>query len=204
MSKIVAFISLTLDGVMQAPGRPDEDRRGKFEHGGWATPYADETSAKLAGEGMQNTGAMLLGRRTYEDLLPHWNKTGGPFKDMLNNVPKHVASRSLEEPLPWPNSSLLDGDVTKAVRALRKKDGKDIVILGSGKLVRSLLADHLVDEFILLIHPLVLGSGQRLFDKGGPGETFELVDTRMTPTGVIAVTYRRTDHGPKAQSEPTS
>jgi dihydrofolate reductase len=197
MSKIIVFNSVTLDGVMQAPGRPDEDRRGGFTHGGWSAPYADEESGKLAAEGMQSTGAMLLGRRTYEDLLPHWNKTGGPFKDMLNNVPKYVASKTLKEPLAWPNSSLLEGELTKAVAALRKKDGKDIVILGSGDIVRKLLAKQLVDEFILLIHPLVLGDGQRLFDAGGPGAVFELADTRTTTTGVIAATYRRKDRKPK-------
>jgi dihydrofolate reductase len=188
---------VTLDGVMQAPGRPDEDRRGGFTHGGWGVPYADEETGKLAAEGMQSTGAMLLGRRTYEDLLPHWNRAGGPFKDMLNNTPKYVASTTLKEPLPWPNSSLLEGELTKAVAALRKKDGKDIVILGSGDVVRKLLAKQLVDELILLIHPLVLGSGQRLFDDGGPGAVFELVDTRTTTTGVIAATYRQEDRGPK-------
>jgi dihydrofolate reductase len=197
MSKIIVFNSVTLDGVMQAPGRADEDRRGGFTHGGWSVPYADEESGKLAAEGMQTTGAMLLGRRTYEDLLPHWNKAGGPFKDMLNNTPKYVASTTLKEPLPWPNSSLLKGELTKAVAALRKKDGKDIVILGSGDVVRKLLAKQLVDEFILLIHPLVLGSGQRLFDDGGPGAAFELADSRTTTTGVIAATYRRKDRKPK-------
>jgi dihydrofolate reductase len=196
MSKVIVFNSVTLDGVMQAPGRPDEDRRGGFKHGGWSVPYADEETGKLAAEGMQTTGAMLLGRRTYEDLLSHWNKAGGPFKDMLNEMPKHVVSRTLKEPLPWPNSSLLDGELTKAVATLRKQDAKDIVILGSGEVVRTLLAKQLVDELILLIHPLVLGDGQRLFDDGGPGVLFELADTRTTTTGVIAATYRRTDHGP--------
>jgi len=200
MSKIIVFNSVTLDGVMQAPGRPDEDRRGGFSHGGWAAPYADEESGKLAAEGMQRTGAMLLGRRTYEDLLSHWNKAGGPFKDMLNHTPKYVASKTLKEPLPWPNSSLLGGELTKAVAALRRKDSKDIVILGSGEVVRKLLAKKLVDEFVLLIHPLVLGNGQRLFDDGGPGAVFELAGTRTTTTGVIAATYRRTDRGPKGRA----
>lgn len=200
MSKVIVFISVTLDGVMQGPGRPDEDRRGGFKHGGWSVPYADEETGRLAAEGMQTTGAMLLGRRTYEDLLPHWNKAGGPFKDMLNNMPKYVVSRTLKEPLPWPNSTLLDGELTKAVATLREKDGKDIVILGSGEVVRKLMARKLVDQLILLIHPLVLGDGQRLFDDGGPGALFELADTRTTTTGVIAATYRRTDHGPKGQA----
>jgi dihydrofolate reductase len=191
MSKIVVFNSVTLDGVMQAPGRPDEDTRGGFTHGGWAAPYADEESGKLAAKGGQTTGAMLLGRRTYEDLLPHWNKVGGPFKDMLNNMPKHVVSTTLKEPLPWPNSSLIEGDLTDAVRDLRKNDGKDILILGSGEVVRALLKNGLVDRITLLIHPLVLGEGQRLFHDGGPDATFELIDTTKTSTGVIAATYEK-------------
>jgi dihydrofolate reductase len=200
LTKIVAFESVTLDGVMQAPGRPDEDRRGGFEHGGWAAPYADETSAKLAGEGFADIGSLLLGRRTYEDILAHWNKAGGPFKDMLNQSQKLVASTTLRKPLPWPNSTLIDGDVLEKAADLRNQGGKDVLILGSGALVRSLLAEHLVDEVVLLIHPLVLGSGQRLFDDGGPGATFELTDTRSTTTGVIVAFYRRTDRGPKAAS----
>jgi dihydrofolate reductase len=200
MTRIIVFNSVTLDGVMQAPGRADEDRRGGFKHGGWGVPYADAETGKLAAEGMQTTGAMLLGRRTYEDLLPLWNKVGGPFKDMLNNTPKYVVSRTLKEPLPWPNSTLLGGELTKAVAALRRKDAKDIVILGSGEVVRKLLAKQLVDQLILLIHPLVLGDGQRLFDDDGPGALFELADTRTTTTGVIAATYRRTEHPPKGQA----
>jgi dihydrofolate reductase len=191
MRKILVFNNVTLDGVMQAPGRPDEDRRGGFTHGGWAIPYADEVSSRLAGEGMGNTGAMLLGRRTYEDLLPHWNKAGGPFKDMLNNTPKYVASTKLREPLPWPNSTLLEGDISKAVAKLKKEDGKDILILGSGELVRTLMDDDLVDEFLLLIHPLILGSGRRLFADGGPGTKLELSDTKTSTTGVMIATYRR-------------
>jgi dihydrofolate reductase len=200
MAKIIAFISVTLDGVMQAPGRPDEDRRGGFTHGGWGAPYADAETGKLAAQGMQTTGAMLFGRRTYEDLLPHWNKAGGPFKDMLNGMPKYVASTTLKEPLPWPNSTLIEGELTEAVAALRENDGKDIVILGSGEVVRTLLSKGLVDTFILLIHPLVLGDGQRLFHDGGPGALFELAGTSTTTTGVIAATYRRTDHGPGGRS----
>jgi dihydrofolate reductase len=197
LTEIIVFLSVTLDGVMQGPGRPDEDRRGGFKRGGWAAPYADEETGKLAAEGMQTTGSMLLGRRTYEDLLPQWNKAGGPFKDMLNGMPKYVVSRTLKEPLPWPNSTLLGGELTKAVAKLRKKDDRDIVILGSGAVVRKLLAKRLVDQLILLIHPLILGDGQRLFDDTGPDAVFELAGTRTTTTGVIAATYRKTDRGPK-------
>ena len=189
MARVVAFTSVTLDGVMQAPGRPDEDTRGGFEHGGWAAKYADEESGKLAAESMANTEALLLGRRTYEDLLESWNKQGGPFKDMLNSSPKFVASTKLEEPLPWPNSTLIKGDVNEEVAKLRKRPGKDIVVLGSGKLLRGLMKDGLVDAYILLIHPLVLGTGQRLFDDGVPDAGLKLQDSKTTSTGVMVATY---------------
>jgi dihydrofolate reductase len=189
MSRIVAFTSITLDGVMQAPGRPDEDTRGGFEHGGWATRYADEDSGRLAAEGMATTEALLLGRRTYEDLLPSWNEQGGPFKDMLNNTPKFVASKTLSEPLPWPNSTLLKGDTAKEVAKLKERPGKDIVVLGSGELLRGLMREGLVDAYVLLIHPLVLGTGQRLFDDGVPDAGLRLEDSKTTSTGVIVATY---------------
>jgi dihydrofolate reductase len=189
MAEIVAFISLTLDGVMQAPGTPDEDTRGGFEFGGWAAPYADEDSGRMAAQGMANTDALLLGRRTYENLLESWNERGGPFKDMLNNTPKHVASRTLKEPLPWPNSSLLGADASEAVAGLREKPGKDIVVLGSGDLLRTLMRHRLVDRFVLLIHPIVLGKGRRLFDQGGPDVSFHLTDSQTTSTGVVMATY---------------
>jgi dihydrofolate reductase len=189
MARLVAFTSVTLDGVMQAPGRPDEDTRGGFEHGGWAAEYADEDSGKLAAEGMANTDALLLGRRTYEDLLESWNKQGGPFKEMLNSSPKYVASTTLEEPLPWPNSTLIKGDVNQEVAKLRERPGKDIVVLGSGALLRGLMRDGLVDAYILLIHPLVLGTGQRLFDADVPDVRLRLQDSKTTATGVIVATY---------------
>jgi dihydrofolate reductase len=189
MARIVAFISLTLDGVMQAPGRPDEDTRGGFQHGGWAVPYADADSARLATEGAPNTGAMLLGRRTYEDLLESWNKQGGPFKDILNDTPKYVASTTLAEPLPWPNSTLLKGDAADEVARLRDQPGKDILVLGSGELLRGLMRRGLVDQYVLLIHPLVLGTGTRLFDDGVPDVGLHLEDSKTTSTGVIVTTY---------------
>jgi dihydrofolate reductase len=190
MSDVVVFMSLTLDGIMQAPGRADEDRRGGFEHGGWATPYADEATGRMAAEGMADTGALVLGRRTYEDILPFWNKTGGPFKDMLNNTPKYVASKTLHEPLAWPNSELLDGDAVEAVSGLREQPGKDLVILGSGDLVRSLMRHDLVDRYVLLIHPLVLGHGQRLFADGVPMAALRLDGSKTTTMGVTMATYR--------------
>jgi dihydrofolate reductase len=188
MSKVVVFTNLTLDGVMQAPGRPDEDRRGGFEHGGWATPYATMESAR---ESMAYTGALLLGRRTYEDFYTVWpNRTDNPFTAVLNNTQKYVASTTLEEPLSWSNSTLLKGDAAEAVARLKDEPGKDLVVLGSGELVQSLMRRNLVDEYVLLIHPLVLGSGRRLFADGGAFAALRLVDTRTTTTGVVIATYQ--------------
>ena len=191
MSRIVVFESLTLDGVMQAPGRPDEDRRGGFPYGGWAVPYADPDMGRAAGESMGRTGGLLFGRRTYEDFYSVWpNQTDNPFTEVLNNTHKYVASTTLAGPLPWQNSTLLQGDAAEAVARLRQQPGKNIVILGSGALVRSLLPHHLIDEYTLLIHPLVLGSGQRLFADGGAFAALRLVDARPTTTGVVIATYR--------------
>jgi dihydrofolate reductase len=189
MSKVVAFISLSLDGVMQSPGGADEDRRGGFEHGGWAAPYADPIMAKVSGEGMANTGALLLGRLTYEKFYSYWpHQTDNPYTDVLNNTQKYVASKTLTEPLPWQNSTLLQGDVAQAVAGLRAQPGKDIVVLGSGELMQTLMHNQLVDEYILLIHPVVLGSGRKLFT--AEHTTLELVSIEPTTTGVIIATYR--------------
>jgi dihydrofolate reductase len=187
MSKVVVFMNLTLDGVMQAPGRPDEDRRGGFEHGGWATPYATMEAAE---ESMAYSGALLLGRRTYEDFYAVWpNRTDNPFTTVLDNTQKYVASTTLEEPLPWINSTLLKGDAAEAVARLKEEAGKDFVVLGSGELVQSLMRRNLVDEYVLLIHPLVLGSGRRLFTDGGPFAALRIVSTKTTSTGVVIATY---------------
>ena len=192
MGKVVAFENVTLDGVMQAPGRPDEDRRGGFEHGGWATRYADEESGKFAAEGMATTGGLLFGRRTYEDFHGFWpNQPDNPFTEILDATQKYVVSRSLREPLPWQHSTLLGGDAVDAVAALKQELDRDLVILGSGELVRSLAGPGLIDEYILLIHPLVLGTGRRLFDDGGPPVELELSETRTTTTGVVLARYRR-------------
>jgi len=194
MSKIVVFNSLTLDGVMQAPGRPDEDRRGGFEHGGWAQPYMDAVMGEVAAQGMAEGGPILFGRRTYEDFFSYWpHQTDNPFTEVLDNSQKYVASKTLHEPLPWQNSTLLKGDVAEAVVRLREEPGKDIVVLGSGDLLQSLIRHGLVDEYMLLVHPLVLGSGRRLFPDGGSFARLRLVDSVTTTTGVIIATYRPTE-----------
>lgn len=192
MGRITVFNSLTLDGVMQAPGRPDEDRRGGFAHGGWAPPYNDAVMAGVAGEGMAGDGALLFGRRTYEDFAAFWpNQRGNPFTAVLNKRRKYVVSTTLEEPLPWSNSTLLKGDAAESVARLKEGSGEDMVILGSGVLVRSLMRQGLIDEYRLLIHPLVLGSGLRLFDDGTVA-ALRLVNSVTTTTGVIIATYRPT------------
>jgi dihydrofolate reductase len=191
MGKIVVFMSLTLDGVMQAPGRPDEDRRGGFEHGGWAIPYADSISGGMAGEGMAKTGGILLGRRTYEDFYAVWAKqTDNPFTTALNGTQKYVASTTLKEPLAWMNSTLLKGEAADAVARLKEEMDKDLVVLGSGELVRTLMRRGLIDEYILLIHPLILGTGRRLFPEDNPLAALRLADTRPTTTGVVIATYQ--------------
>jgi dihydrofolate reductase len=194
MSNIVVNTNLTLDGVMQAPGRPDEDRRDGFEHGGWGLPYGDSVMGQVAAESMANTGAILLGQRTYLDFYSFWpHQADNPFTEVLNKTQKYVASTTLAEPLPWSNSTLLGGDAMEAVAKLREQPGKDIVVLGSGELVQSLMRHHLVDQYVLFIHPLVLGSGRRLFRDGSPFTTLRLVDTKMTTTGVIIATYQPAD-----------
>jgi dihydrofolate reductase len=201
MGKVVVINHLTLDGVMQAPGRPDEDRRGGFEHGGWAPPYGDSVMGSVMAQRMAQGGPLLLGRRTYEDFAAYWgNQTeDNPYTEVLNNVQKYVASRTLKEPLSWRNSTLLKGDAAEAVITLKEQPGKDLVVLGSGELVQSLMRRNLVDEYVLTIHPLVLGSGRRLFTDGASFSALRLVDTKTTTTGVVIATYQ-----PAAPQEATT
>jgi dihydrofolate reductase len=191
MRKLIAVENVSLDGVMQAPRRPDEDLRGGFEHGGWAVPYPDAVAGQAMAEGMADAGPMLFGRRTYIDFFNVWPKrANNPYTDVLNNGQKYVASTTLSNPLPWQNSTLIAGDVPAAVARLRAEAGKDLVVLGSGELLRSLMQHHLVDEYVLLIHPVVLGSGRRLFPDAGAFEKLELVKAIPTTTGVVIGTYR--------------
>ena len=187
MSKVVVLTNLTLDGVMQGPARPDEDRRGGFEHGGWAAPYA---AMEATGNNFASAGALLFGRRTYENFYAVWPKqTNSPYTEFLNTIQKYVASTTLKEPLPWSNSTLLKGDAAQAVSQLKQQPGKDLLIMGSGELIQSLMRANLIDDYILLIHPLVLGSGRRLFPDGGAAVTLRLVATSTTDKGVVIATY---------------
>jgi dihydrofolate reductase len=191
MSKLVVINNLTLDGVTQAPAAPDEDPRDGFAHGGWAVPYSEDAMGRLLAQGSAEDGALLLGRRTYERFAAFWpHQPDNPFTPVLNRTQKYVVSTTLAEPLPWQNSTLLKGDAMAAVAELRERPGGTLVVLGSGELVGSLRRHGLVDEYVLLIHPLVLGSGRRLFPDDGPVTTLRLVDAVPTSTGVVIATYR--------------
>jgi len=198
--KLIVINHVTLDGVMQAPGRADEDPRDGFEHGGWSVPYGDAVMGEAMGARLAQSGGLVLGRRTYQDLLSYWNtQTDSPFTDALNNAPKYIASTTLRDPLPWPNSTLLEGEPADAVAKLKESAGKDLHVLGSGELIQSLMGRDLIDEYMLTIHPIVLGTGRRLFGDGGPIATLRLVDSVPTTTGVVIVTYQ-----PAEESEPES
>jgi dihydrofolate reductase len=190
MRRLIVFMSLTLDGVIQAPARADEDVRGGFVHGGWALPYADPIMGQAAAESGATTGAIVLGRRTYEDFYAVWpHRKDNPYTEVLNNTLKYVASTTLKEPLPWMNSKLLEGDASEAVARLKQEPGKDMVVLGSGVLVDSLMRNNLVDEYVLLIHPLVLGSGRRMFNEACAAP-LRLIDSKTTTKGVVIATYK--------------
>jgi dihydrofolate reductase len=194
MGRIVVMNHVTLDGVMQGPGRPEEDTRGGFTQGGWGrrSTMPGDAAGKAMGERMAAGGGLagwLFGRRTYEGLLSYWNQQpDSPFGPMLNNAPKYVASTTLKEPLPWPNSTLLYGDIADAVGALKAQSAGVLAIMGSGQLIGSLMAADLIDEYLLMIHPLVLGSGRRLF----PEKVYvplRLTDSVTTATGVVIASY---------------
>jgi len=188
MGKIIVFTNLTLDGVMQAPGRPDEDTRDGFLLGGWGVPYNAMAGASVAS--MSNIGPMLFGRRTYQDFYTVWHdRTDNPFSPRLDYAQKYVASTTLKEPLIWKNSTLLKGDAVDAVSDLKLQEGKDFLVMGSGVLVQSLMQHKLVDVFVLLLHPLILGNGHRLFTEGLPLVTLKLAESQTTPTGVAIHTY---------------
>jgi dihydrofolate reductase len=188
MGRVIVMNGITLDGVMQAPGRPDEDTRDGFPYGGWAVPYSDETGVAKMGERMGEDRAFLFGRRTYEQLLTSWNERGGPFKDALNNTRKYVASSSPATRLEWPNSTLLHGDVPAAVGGLKQSSAMNLVIMGSGVLIGALMAADLIDEYLLMMAPLVLGTGRRLF-AGGVQASLRLIDSSTTTTDVVMATY---------------
>jgi dihydrofolate reductase len=192
MRKVIADEWLTLDGVIQAPGQPDEDTSGGFQHGGWHVGYFDDLAQRQVVDSVVNAGGFLLGRRTYEIFAAHWPNASEEeqvLAEPLNTKPKHVASRTLAEPLAWQNSAVLQGDVADAVAALKREDGEDLHVIGSSQLVQTLVERDLVDEFHVMIDPVVVGGGKRLFRDDGVRRPLRLVDSQVTTTGVIIATY---------------
>jgi dihydrofolate reductase len=192
MRKLVVGTFLSVDGVMQAPGGPDEDREGGFAHGGWSVNYWDEVMGQLITESTLQAGALLLGRKTYDIFAAHWPHVGDedPVAAKLNSVAKYVASRTLRE-VTWNNSTLIEGDVAKAVAALKEQPGSAIQVTGSGDLIQTLIEHDLVDEYQLWVFPVMLGEGKRLFASGAVPAALKLVDTKTSSTGVAIHTYER-------------
>lgn len=192
--RIVASDFMSLDGVVQAPGTPGEDTDGGFAHGGWSMPFFDpDTMGSSVGEAMASTDALLFGRRTWELMADAWpDRAGDPFADQMNALPKYVASRTLtEDDLTWSNSILLPpDDPIGAIRELRERDGGDVQIMGSASLARTLISNDLVDEYRLMIEPVLLGGGKRLFPDDGRSHTLELVSSEPSSTGVLICTYQ--------------
>jgi len=191
MRKLVVVEFLSLDGVYQAPGAPDEDTEGGFEHGGWQMPYFDEVLGAAADDGIAETDAHLFGRKTYEIMAAYWPNAPAddPFTEHLNSVRKYVASRTLTE-VTWQNTTLLRGDVAEEVARLKEQPGKSITVLGSGNLVQTLAEHDLIDEYSLSVFPIVLGGGKKLFPEDGRLRRLRLVDSKVTGTGGPMLTYR--------------
>ena len=192
MRKIIVNEWMTLDGVVQAPGEPGEDKTGGFGHGGWHMPYFDDLSRGWVVENLTAAGGFLLGRRTYESLAGHW--PNAPEEEQilarpLNTLPKYVASTTLTGPLAWQNSTVLQGDLAETVAALKQEKGGNLYVLGSTVLVQTLIAHDLVDEFRVMIDPLVVGGGKRIFRDDRVLRPLRLLDSQVTSTGAIIATY---------------
>jgi dihydrofolate reductase len=192
MRKLSVGTFVTVDGVMQAPGAPDEDREGGFEHGGWSVNYWDDAMGQRIEESTLRADALLLGRKTYEIFAAHWPHVtdDDPVAAKLNSVPKYVASRTLGD-VTWNNSTLIQGDVAQAVAKLKEEPDGEIQVTGSGELIQSLMEHDLVDEYQLWVFPVVVGDGKRLFARGTFPGALKLVDTQISSTGVAIHTYER-------------
>jgi len=193
MRSITVTMWVTLDGVVQGLARPDEDTRGGFTHGGWGPRYSDEVQDREMAKAMAKPGDMLMGRRTWQDLSAAWAglTDGNPFTTAMNSATKYVVSQTLTDADAWQNSILLRGDAAATVAGLKAQPGLDLAVIGSASLVRSLHAAGLIDRYTLLIHPLTLGSGTRLFDSPAPLTEFELTGSVTTTKGVIIAQYSR-------------
>lgn len=192
MKKLVVGTFLTLDGVMQAPGDSKEDTQGGFKYGGWQMPLFDDDAGKIISESVMATDALLLGRVTYQIFAAYWPTAPAddPFAKKLNSVPKYVASTTLKK-VEWNNSTLIKGNLAEEVAKLKQQPGSGILsVTGSGKLAQTLMQHDLVDEYDLWIHPLVLGSGKRLFEGGIVPINLKLVDTKTTGSGIVVLTYQ--------------
>lgn len=193
MRKLVAGTFVTLDGVMQAPGGPDEDREGGFKHGGWLVPFFDEKFSQIMTEWTRQASAFLLGRKTYDMFAASWPKSTDPADEIataLNSLPKLVASRTLSK-LDWNNSHLLNGDAAEEIAKLKKQEGGEIQVHGSGNLVQTLLKHDLVDMLRIWQFPVVVGTGKRLFGEGAIPASFRLMETQQTATGAVLHVYER-------------
>jgi dihydrofolate reductase len=192
MRKLVVGAFVSLDGVMQAPGAPDEDQEGGFQHGGWTVPHFDDGLRQTMVGLVGRASALLLGRKTYDIFAGSWPMVGDedPIAKQLNSIPKYVVSRTLSS-VDWNNSTLLTGDVAEEVSKLKQPEGGEIHVSGSSELIQTLLKHDLVDEFDLLTFPVVLGTGKRLFGDGTLPRSLSLVDSTTSKTGVMVTTYRR-------------
>jgi dihydrofolate reductase len=192
MRKVIADEFMSLDAVVQAPGAADEDLGGGFRHGGWHMGYFDDLSRTWVLDGIVSAGGFVLGRRTYEILGGYWPSAPEEeqvIAEPLNTKPKYVASSTLEEPLEWQNSTLLRGDLASAVAALKQEEGGDLHVIGSAELMRTLLVHGLVDELRLVIDPVLVGGGKRIFNEDGELRPLQLVEGQVTTTGAILATY---------------
>jgi len=196
MRKIIAITQVTLDGVMQGPGGPEEDPRNGFTHGGWAMPFVDDAVGQAIDETIAEEFDMLLGRRTYEIFAAYWPNQGGRIAKAFNKATKYVVTRTLDH-LNWKKSQRIGGDVVDEVRRLKASDGPALHIWGSSELLQTLIAAELVDEYRIWVFPLVLGEGKRLFENGVPPRGLSLVATRSTPRGILLNTYRPAGPLPK-------
>ncbi len=190
MRKLVVLTFVTLDGVMQAPGGPQEDTSGGFKHGGWTVGYWDDFMAQTMTKQMENPFDMLLGRRTYEIFAAYWPNSKEPGAEKINDAKKYVASTTLSS-LAWKNSTLLNGNTVEEIKKIKQQDGPEIQVHGSSNLIQTLLKNDLVDEFRLKIFPVTIGTGKRLFGEGTIPASFKLIESGVSTTGVIVATYLR-------------
>jgi dihydrofolate reductase len=206
--KLVVGTFVTLDGVMQAPGGPEEDRSGGFDHGGWLVPHFDDMMGQVMDDWIRRADGLLLGRKTYEIFAAHWPYVTGddPIAKKLNSVRKHIVSRTLDR-VDWNNSTLVKGDVVEAIRRLKSEPGSELQVHGSGDLIQTLLEHQLIDEFRLWIFPVLLGTGKRLFANGTMPARLKLVETQTSSTGVVLQVHQSAgslEYGSFMLEQPTA